>query len=240
MEYKVKINEFEGPLDLLLHLIKESNIDIYDIQISVIADQYLNYIKAMETLNLSVASEYLVMAAELLEIKSRLLLPSKKEEMSDEYEEDPKENLIRRLIDYKHYKEITSTFKELEHERSLIYTKSPSDISEYKVPDVLHEVHSVSLLLDAFSKFLERNKYQQPLHTKVTSKEISIGERINSIRNILHTKKEVPFEELFEKKTKEYLVVTFLAILQMAKEQEIVIEQSNSFDNIYIKLKGRA
>ncbi len=240
MEYKVKINEFEGPLDLLLHLIKESNIDIYDIQISEITEQYLSYIKAMETLNLSVASEYLVMAAELLEMKSKLLLPSNNNNLEDEYEEDPKENLIRKLIDYKHYKEITSTFKELEYDRSLIFTKLPSDISEYKTSNINQETHSVSLLLDAFSKFLERNKLHQPLHTKVTSKEMSISDRINSIRNILHTKKEITFEELFEVYTKEFLVVTFLAVLQMVKEQEIIIDQNNSFDQIQIKLKGRA
>ncbi len=240
MEYKVKINEFEGPLDLLLHLIKESNIDIYDIQISEITEQYLAYIKAMEELNLSVASEYLVMAAELLEMKSRMLLPVNKSDNEDEYEEDPKEALIKKLIDYKNYKEITSTFKELENIRGQIYTKLPSDISEYKEETVQFEPHSVSLLLDAFAKFLERSEYQKPLHTKVASKEFSVGERINSIRNILNSKKEVKFDSLFEEFSKGYIVVTFLAILQMAKEQELIIEQDNNFNEIYIKLKGRA
>jgi len=240
MEYKVKIDEFEGPLDLLLHLIKESNIDIYDIKISEITEQYLNYIKAMESLNLSIASEYLVMAAELLEMKSKLLLPAKKEEASDEFEEDPQEALIKRLVDYKNYKEITGAFKELEHERSQIYTKLPSDISEYKEEVIIQEPHSVSVLLDAFAKFLERSEFQKPLHTKVASKELSVSERIMDIRKTLSTHKEVKFETLFDEWTKEYLVVTFLAVLQMAKEQEIVIEQNNSFDDIYIKLKGRA
>jgi segregation and condensation protein A len=240
MEYKVKINEFEGPLDLLLHLIKEANIDIYDIQISEITEQYLSYIKAMEELNLSVASEYLVMAAELLEIKSRSLLPAKSVDDSDEFEEDPKEALIKRLIDYKNYKEITSTFKELEKERGEIFTKLPSSISEYRTDAVPTETHSISLLLDAFAKFLERSEYQKPLHTKVATKEISVSDRISSIRNILKAKKEVNFEALFDEWTKEYVIVTFLAILEMAKEQEIVIEQGVSFDNIYIKLKGRA
>jgi segregation and condensation protein A len=239
MEYKVKIDEFEGPLDLLLHLIKEANIDIYDIQISVITEQYLNYIKTMEELNLEVASEYLVMAAELLEMKSKSLLPAKDNDEVDEFEEDPKEALIKRLIDYKHYKEITSTFKELEHERSQIFTKLPSNISEYK-ETTLQEPHSITLLLDAFAKFLERNEYQKPLHTKVASKELAVSDRISDIRHILHTKKMLSFETLFEEWSKEYIVVTFLAVLQMTKDQEITIEQSDNFNVIYIKLKGRA
>lgn len=240
MEYKIKIDEFEGPLDLLLHLIKDANIDIYDIKISEVTEQYLSYIKAMKSLNLSVASEYLVMAAELLEMKSKSLLPAKKGEVNDEFEEDPKEVLIKRLIDYKHYKEITSTFKELEHERSQVYTKLPWNIDEYRERVEPQETHSVSLLLDAFAKFLERSEYQKPLHTRVTSKELSVDERISKIRDVLRLKKEVKFETLFDELTKEYIVITFLAILQMAKGQEIIIEQGVSFDSIYIKLKGSA
>lgn len=240
MEYKIKIDEFEGPLDLLLHLIKESNIDIYDIKISEITEQYLQYIKAMESLNLSIASEYLVMAAELIEMKSRLLLPAKKEEESDEFEEDPKEALIKRLIDYKYYKEITSTFKELEKERSQVFTKLPSNIDEYKEEVIIKDCHSVSLLMDAFAKFLERSEYQKPLNTKVASKELSVGDRIFKIREVLKIKTDVMFQDLFEEWNREYIVATFLAILQMAKEQEIIIEQSDSFNAIYIKLKGRA
>ena len=126
--YKVKINEFEGPLDLLLHLIKESNIDIYDIKIADITVQYLDYIKDMESLNLSIASEYLVMAAELIEMKAKLLLPSIKDVDNDEYEEDLKENLIKRLIDYKNYKEITVTSESGKTKvYTIIITRTPND-----------------------------------------------------------------------------------------------------------------
>ncbi|HHT38473.1 MAG TPA: segregation/condensation protein A [Mollicutes bacterium] len=240
MEYKVKIDEFEGPLDLLLHLIKESNIDIYDIQISEITEQYLDYIETMEVLNLSIASEYLVMAAELIEMKSKALLPSVDDGEEDEFEEDPKETLIRRLIEYKHYKEITNTFKELEKERSQIYTKLPSSLEDYREKQEATETHSVLLLLDAFSKFLDRIEYQKPLNTKITSKELSIGDRITKIRNILNTKKEVHFEALFDEWNRSYVVVTFLAILQMAKEQEVIIAQDVNFGDIYIKIRGSA
>lgn len=238
MDYKIKIDEFEGPLDLLLHLIKESNIDIYDIKISEITEQYLAYIKAMELLNLSIASEYLVMAAELIELKSRMLLPHSNDAEDYELEENPQEVLIQKLLDYKNYKDITKTFKELEKERGFIYTKLPTSLEEYKGDKEPQDIHSLSILLDAFAKFTERNEQQKPLHTKVATKEISISERMTSIRNILKKKVEVTFDELFEEWNREYVVVTFLSILQMSKEQEIIIKQDTCFQTIYIKLKG--
>ena len=131
MKYVVMINEFEGPLDLLLHLIKENNIDIYGIKIDEITKQYLDYIKAMKDMNLSIASEYLVMASELLEMKSKMLLPKQKEDNDDEYEDDPKEVLIERLLAYKRYKEMTSEFKELELTRKHIYTIEAENLSFY-------------------------------------------------------------------------------------------------------------
>jgi segregation and condensation protein A len=241
MDYKVKIDEFEGPLDLLLHLIKESNIDIHDIKLEVITKQYLDYIKAMENLNISIASEYLVMAAELIEIKSRSLLPISNEENNDGYEEDPREALIQKLLDYKKYKEITNEFKELESSRQLIYTKLPSNINEYSDKKIISNDGQVSItdLLEAFNKMMERKEYQKPLHTKVALKEISIKERVHRIRTILKEKKKVLFEELFEEFTKEYVIVTFLSILEMAKDQELIITQDNQFDKIYLELRGR-
>lgn len=236
MEYRIKINEFEGPLDLLLHLIKESDIDIYDIKISEITKQYLDYIKAMEEMNLSIASEYLVMASELIELKSKMLLPKNEEELEDDYE-SPEETLIRKLLDYKNYKDITKTFKELEQERFNFYTKLPSNIDEYQDEDNICESRDISLLLDAFAKFIERSEEQKPLHTKITTKEMSLKDRIDSIRKILKTKKRVIFTELFEQTNKEYLIVTFLSILQMAKDQELEIEQEDLYQDIFIKLK---
>ena len=132
MDYCFTIDKFSGPLDLLLHLIKQSNIDIYDIKIEEITNQYLDYIKKMEELNLNIASSYLVMAAELIEMKASMLLP-KPEIAEDEYEEDPKERLIKRLIEYQNYKEITTKFHELELDRQQYYTKQSSDISEYEL-----------------------------------------------------------------------------------------------------------
>jgi len=234
MHYVTKINEFEGPLDLLLHLIKKSNIDIYDISLSDITDQYLEYIHQMEELNLDIASEYLVMATELLEYKSRSLLPKKIEDDKEE-EEDPKEELIKRLVDYKKYKEITSEFKKLEDIRSEIYTKTPSNINEYDEKVINNSELSVNDLISAFKKFIDRKEYEKPLNTKITTKELSVSDRIIKIKEILKTKNEVNFIDLFDKLTKDYVVVTFLSILEMSKNKEIEIKQDNNFGNIIIK-----
>lgn len=240
MEYKVMINEFEGPLDLLLHLIKEDKIDIYDIEIEAITKQYLDYIRAMEELNLSIASEYLVMAAELIEMKSRLLLPKTDVEEFDEYEEDPREALINRLIEYQKYKEVSNKFKKLEEERQTIYTKIPENFRKYREESkiIKNEDINISDLLEAFEKFLERKKMSRPLTTKITKKEITVLERRNDIRKILSKKKKVPFTELFDIMRKDYIIVTFLAVLEMAKRGELFIKQDNNFDEIIISEVG--
>jgi segregation and condensation protein A len=239
MDYKITIDNFDGPLDLLLHLIKQSNIDIFDISIEQITKQYLEYIKSMERLNLNVASEYLTMAAELIEMKSSILLPSDKNKDDDEYEEDPREKLINRLLEYKRYKEVTSIFKNLEELRKNIYTKDPSSLSEYidEETKIVSELTKDDLL-EAFSKFLERKQLEKPLNTTITKKEYSVKDRSNEILKLIHTKKRVSFDELFEVMTKEYVVVTFLSILELAKKQLVIINQENNFANIFLVQKG--
>ena len=236
MEYEVKIDAFEGPLDLLLHLVKESKVDIWDIKIVDITEQYLNYIQAMEKLNLNIASEYLVMASELIEMKSKMLLPRVKDEEEME-EEDPREVLIRRLVEYQKYKDMTKNFKELESLRHEFYTKAPESLKEYVEEGtvVSGEVTLDDLML-AFQKFLERKKASQPLSTTVTKKEITVEERRKSIRSILKKKGKVDFFELFEVVTKEYIVVTFLAILEMAIKSEVMIYQENDFEQIIVEV----
>lgn len=235
MEYEIKIDAFEGPLDLLLHLIKESKVDIWDIDVVEIATQYLDYIKKMESLNLDIASEYLVMASELIEMKSRMLLPREQEE-EDIEEEDPREVLIKRLIEYQQYKDITERFRELSKERQDFYTKLPESLKEYEEDGVvMNSDLSLDDLMKAFEKFLKRKEEEKPLETTVTRKEISVEDRRKSIRNILHTKKKVDFFELFDVVTKEYIVVTFLAILEMARKNELFIRQENNFDAITVE-----
>lgn len=232
MDYTVKIDAFDGPLDLLLHLIKVSNIDIHDIQIHEITKQYLEYIDKMEQFNLNIASEYLVMASELIEMKSRSLLPNKVEE-EDTFEEDPREELIQKLIDYNRYKEVTHAFQELEKERKKIYTKEPS-MDAYRKPDTLEEGISLEHLLDAFQKFLEKKEREKPLPTKVTTKEYSVHKRNQEIRSLLKQKGQVSFSDLFTFYQKDYIVVTFLSILDLAKKQELELKQTQNFEEIVL------
>lgn len=229
------IDEFEGPMDLLLHLIKKDNIDIIDISIEKITKQYLDYIEEMENLNLDIASEYLIMAAELLEIKSSKLLPKQE---NDEVEEDLEANFINRLIEYKQYKEITQQFKELEENRKEVYTKIPDSLNEYKQNSTIDLGDTtIADLIAAMNNFLSRKELEKPLNTKITTKEYNIDERSYEIRKILKKNKKMNFKELFDVYRKDYIVVTFLAILSMAKKQEIEIKQDNNFNDIYLSLK---
>ena len=232
MNVEFKINDFEGPLDLLLHLIKESKMDIMNIEIEKITKQYMDYLDLQEKMNLEIASEYLVLAAELLEIKSKMLLPRQTVE-EDEEEEDPREELVNRLLEYQAYKEITKVLQEKESLRREIYTKSPENIKNY-IDEVTEINVDVSLddLVDAFKKYLARKKDNKPLKTKVTVNEISVSSRRHDIKRLLKSKKRVSFFELFPVLTKEYVVATFLAVLEMAKSGELTIKQERAFDDI--------
>lgn len=237
MQYKVTIENFDGPLDLLLHLIKEQDIDIYDIKIEEITEQYLDFIRAMKELNLSVASEYLVMATELIEMKSKMLLPKKIVETEDEYEEDPREVLIERLLAYKQYKEVTSEFKNLELTRKQVFTKEPENLSYYAKEQENKEELGINDLIEAFNELMKRKELDKPIATKITKKELSVTEKVTKIRRILKEKKNVKFEELFEVATKEEVIISFLSILEMVKKDEITLRQDSNFKSIVISLK---
>lgn len=236
MNYTVEINNFEGPLDLLLHLIKKAELDICEISIVEITKQYLDYINLMESMNLNIASEYLTMAAELIEIKSSILLPKKKIDNEDDYEEDPKENLINRLIEYEKYKEVTEVLKKYEQDRKELYTKKPTDLEIYNtVTNEISENFDLNDLMSALNKMLDRKKLDKPLNTKITNREYSITERSNQIKNILKNKKQVEFTDLFDIYSKDYIVITFLSILTMARHQELSITQDKNFGKIMIE-----
>ena len=234
MDY-ISIDNFDGPLDLLLHLVKESNIDILDIKIEEITDKYLDYINYEDNLNINISSSYLVMAAELIYLKSKSLLP-KVDKEEDNEEEITRESLINKLLDYKKYKEMTPTFRELEEKRREVYVKSPEKTDNY-VDNTITGEGNIDSLLDAFKKFLERKDIEKPLVTTVTSREYSVRDRKNSIKNVLVNKKKAYLDDLIDEYNKPYLVVTFLSVLEMAKEKEIVIKQDNNFDKILIELK---
>lgn len=246
-QYSVKLDAFEGPLDLLLHLINRYEIDIYDIPMAELTEQYLLYIYAMQELKLDVASEYLVMAATLLEIKSKMLLPKQEVELFDEdleleLGEDPRDELMQRLIEYRKYKEAADDLKHLEEERGQMFTRPPSDLSEFnsEVQEVAPLDVNIYDMLGALQKLLRRKKLQRPLQTKITRQEIPIDVRMNQIIEELSQLKRNErknFLHLFPYEDKEHIVVTFLALLELMKKNTIIIEQENNFSDIFLSLK---
>ena len=243
IHYNVKIDAFEGPLDLLLHLINRLEIDIYDIPVAQITEQYLIYIKTMTELKLDIASEFLVMAASLLAIKSKMLLPKHEEELDDldlemGYEEDPRDELVERLIEYRKYKEAAHDLKLLEEDRGLMFTKPPSDLSDLAKENQPEKTElNVTLydMLAAFQKLLRRKKLQRPMSTKIARQEISIeirmAEIMSDLKNITGRKN---FNDLFSIPAKEHIVVTFLAVLELIKRKEIDVEQHENFGDIFV------
>lgn len=240
--YNVKIDAFEGPLDLLLHLINRLEIDIYDIPVAKITEQYLFYIHTMKELQLDLASEYLVMAATLLAIKSKMLLPKHEESIDEEFEfemeEDPRDELVERLIEYRKFKEAASGLKNMETERGLMFTKPPSDLSDYSNEVKIENSDlDVSLydMLGALQKLLRRKKLQKPLSTRITRQEIPIEQRMEEIIHELRKSKERrSFFDLFPRHERDHIVVTFLAILELMKREEIIVEQESNFSEIFV------
>lgn len=238
MDYLIDINNFHGPLDLLLHLVRSTEMDIYEIDTSVIIEKYLDYIEKMQEINIDIASEFLVMAATLVHLKSKMLIGATEEttEEEQEFEINSEEDLKNRILEYEKYKNMTEVFKELEEKRNDFYTKEPMPLKEFTDKTITND-GSVTLedLINAFLSYQERINYLKPVHTKITKKEINVEDRIVSIKEKLHQKKKMDFLELFDTVTKEYVVVTFLAILQMNKNNEINIYQEKNFENILIE-----
>ncbi|WLD91880.1 segregation/condensation protein A [Alkalihalobacillus sp. AL-G] len=244
-EYNVRLDAFEGPLDLLLHLINRYEIDIYDIPVAKITEQYMDYIHTMQELQLDIASEYLVMAATLLAIKSKTLLPKHEDEDYDQQlemdmEEDPREELVRRLIEYRKFKEASTYLKERESKRSLILTKQPSSLDYIeKNQEPVNPVSNITVydLIDAFQRMSTKKKRPTPSQSKIDRQEIPIETRMTEIVTELRFKKgRQTFQELFPYPNKEHLVVTFLAILELMKTKQILCVQEENFNDITIQL----
>ena len=243
MGIDIKIHVFEGPLDLLLHLIEKNKVDIYDIPISEITSQYLSYIQAMEQEDLDVMSEFLVMAATLLKIKAKMLLPERKEE---EEESDPREELVRRLIEYKIYKYASGKLKEREQmaEKSFFHSPDiPPQILAYKQeidPEELLSDITLQRLSEIFS-FVMKKRFDKldPIRSEfgqIKQEEIRLEDKITEVNNYIQQYKNVNFYDLLtEQKTKEAMIVTFLAILELMMKGKIYVVQENIAGDIYIQ-----
>ena len=239
MTYNFKTSDFEGPLDLLLHLIKEAKMDIYEIDIHCIIDQYLDFIHNEEMNNIDVSSEYLVMAAELIHLKSKLLVKRNDEQdevlEQEEFSFNSEEDLKNKLLEYEKYKQLTKDLSELEEKRSEVFTKLPESIKEYSDTPLPKGELDINDLFKAYLNFIEREKLTQPLNTKITKKEINVEDKIKDIRSILSKRKKVNFIELFNDHSRKNVIVTFLSILEMSKNNEIVLTQEDNFSPIMIE-----
>lgn len=236
---RIKLDVFEGPLDLLLHLVKINEMDIYDIEIATITNQYLNYLTAMEEMDLEIAGEYMVMAATLLNIKSRSLLPKNEEleQLSDEEEIDEifsTQELIRRLVEFRKFKELAGELKSREEENSrLFYRANVVPI----VPGANEEMprQDIRSLFDAFARVLKKKKTGPGEHT-VYHEQFTVEEKTDELRTKLKAAKQINLSRAFESaSSKQEVICYFLAILEMAKLREITLAQAGNFDDILIE-----
>lgn len=233
----LKLEKFEGPFDLLFYLIEKDQIDLYDIPISEITDQYLDYLNSMQELDLDIASEFLVMAATLLHIKSRMLLPGRETAPDDEI--DPREALILRLVEYKRYKEFSLVLKDREEQWSHVHYKIPEAI-----PDIIEESElelSADILQNCFRNLLKQlsekmDDVSQKMKRILNREKVSLRTKVKELMDILKKGIRIHFSKLYNKKKKSRLEVAtgFLAMLEVVKVGLAEVEQAAAFDEIYI------
>lgn len=227
--FPVKLEVFEGPLDLLLFLIRKNKIDIYDIPVALITRQYLEYIELMKELDLDLASEFILMASTLIRLKIKMLLPPREEEE----EEDPREELVSALLEYKKYKEVAQTLQRKEEEEQFLYSRSDFCCMEADNGiDFLEEANIFDLLV-AFKNILDKQPRES--YHSIEFQKVDLEQRIQYVLDYLSNKEKVRFEELFQDNPiRLVLVVTFMAILELIRLQEIRIMQRRHFSHILI------
>jgi segregation and condensation protein A len=233
LPYQVHIENFEGPLDLLLHLIKKSEINIYDIPIHLIAKQYLTYIEAMESLNLTVAGEFLVMASTLLQIKSKMLLPPDEVVVDEEDGPDPREELVRRLLEYKRFKEAARQLDEHEQLWREVYSRGQSQASALEPDESLLDSVSLFELVDVLQGILDRNPGKRFM--EIVPDNLTVRERMNAILEMLEEQESVNFVDLFEPACHRLvIIVTFLALLELMRLRTARVFQPEHFGPILV------
>ncbi len=231
MSYHVKLEIFEGPLDLLLHLIKKHELDIYDIPIAPITQQYLEYLELMKSLDMEIAGDFLVMAATLTHIKSRMLLPPPEHPEADEDGTDPRAELIRRLLEYKRFKDAAASLEQKEHDWSRVFTREAEAAPELPPDDqpLLFDFHLFDLLA-ALREVLNR---APDAGIEITAEAVSITEKISHILSRLENTDSVLFAELFDQNTtKAHVIATFMALLELMKNRIVRAVQIEQFGAI--------
>ncbi len=224
MKFEVSIEQFDGPLDLMLHLVKENKLDLFDLDMDVLASQYITFIHDMQTLHLEIASEYLEELASLIEYKSRKLLPREKVEVKEEYEQDQRERLVARLLEYQQYKEVSSYFKDSFDQRQKHFSRPLSTlVDDWKKSNDQGPLQdeSVYSLMKAMQRVLKRHAILQPYESKITIKELSTEERVEQIKNkFIGMNERISFEECCNDCINLHMViVTFLGILDLIHQK---------------------
>ena len=240
MAYQVRLEHFEGPLDLLLYLIREHEVDIYDIPISLVTQQYLQYLELLKLLDLEVGSEYLLMAATLLRIKSKMLLPRRSEEEEDEAV-DPREELVQRLLEYRQFKEAAGVLNEHQDRSADVFYHPPAE----NVDEDLNGVETLDTrlvgnlnlwdLLQAFR--FTRDRARDDFDRTVERETLSIEDRMDDILDNLKKQKNLFFSSLFQEDlSRSFLIVTFLALLELIRQNRVVFEQTDTLGEIWLTL----
>ena len=238
--YNVKLEAFEGPLDLLIHLIRKNEVNIYDIPVSLITEQYLSYLELMQELNLDVAGEFLVMASTLIHIKSRTLLPRPDPSQDDEAEEDPREALVRRLLEHQKYKAAAELLHDRETLRGAQFMRPDASVAEAAGDEYEPELEvDLFSLLTAFRGVLERANRRPPM--VIPPEQISIEDRMQQLLARLSETEACGFEDLFDDGdgSRPFMIVTFLALLEMIRLKLIRVFQSGGFGPIRVYKRAR-
>ena len=241
-KYKIKLSAFEGPLDLLLHLISKAKIDIKDIFVSEITEQYLEYIRNIGTPDMDSASEFLQMAATLIYIKSRAMLPRAKQEDIDEDGLTPEERLIKKLTEYKRYKEGCAKLRELEKSAALCYYKLPEELNAEELPPIYVNADK-DLLYKAFLQAMKKveSENRPEKEVKITKDSYSVKQQMKVIIARLSIASRLMFSELLSKTPgREEIAVTFLSLLELINKNAVSVKQDGAFSGIYITLKEKS
>ena len=236
MGYKIKLDIFEGPLDLLLYLVKKDHLNIYDIPIAKVTEQYLAYMEFMRLLDLNIAGQFLVMAATLMQIKSRMLLPRDETSQKEEEEVDPREELVQRLLEYQQFKEIAAELRKKETKQQEQFRRQAGPVSSEITgsPDEVYFEASIFDLIDAFTKALKEGVPRE-LFYEVIKDEFTVEQKIHDILHLLLNQEMLILNDLFNQaKNKLEIIAIFLAVLELIRVKEIVIRQKGLFGKIQI------
>lgn len=239
MDYKIILESFEGPLDLLLNLISKTKINIYDIPIHIITEQYMEHIYHMERVNLEIASDFLFMASTLLEIKSKMLLPKEKIGLDEEeFEVDPREDLVIRILEYKRFKEVADKLKEFEKEKSKTYYKLQEDLFIYENESIDFNEFDLELLVKSLNNILYRRGTKEDLIIvkDIIRAEYTISGCIDSIFKKLEVLDNISFNDLLNiDARKDEIIAYFLALLELIKTKDIIVKQEDTFSDVIIE-----